>query len=83
MARNNNEGLKLSCSSLSCTRPPLASTMRATASRPAHGRRWQLPNDDDDDNDIILSSSHVATPSHPLISCVAFGGVIHKIKSAY
>ena len=32
MARNNDDGLTLSCSSPSCSRPLLALTMRATTS---------------------------------------------------
>jgi len=43
-----------------------------------HGRHWR-----DDDDDIVLSSSHVVMPSHLLVSCVAFRGVIHKNKSDY
>jgi hypothetical protein len=34
MVRNNDNGLTLLCDSLYCTRPPLASTTRATTSQP-------------------------------------------------
>ena len=48
-----------------------------------HGRRRRRRPNDDDDDVIVLSSSHVAMPSRPLVSRVAFRGVIHKNKSDY
>ena len=39
--------------------------------------------DDEDEDDIILPSYPVMMPSRPLVSCIAFRGVIHEIKCDY
>ena len=56
-----------------------------TGVRAPRGQLRRRLNDDDDDDDededdIILPSYPIMTPSRPLVSCIAFRGVIHEIS---
>ena len=46
---------------------------KSTGRRLAYALARRRPNDDNDDGDIVLSSSHIATPSLPFVSRVAMG----------
>jgi hypothetical protein len=79
MARINDDGLvpvvvqQAVLYSASASLDDVSNNKSTTGVRAPHGQRWRRPNDDDNDGDIVLSSSHVATPSCPFVSRVALG----------
>ena len=76
MARNNDDGLVpvvVQQAVLYSASASIDNVGESTGRRLAYALARRRPNNDNDDGDIVLSSSHIATPSLPFVSRVAPG----------